>query len=91
MVLTRHYKSLVLKHAHLGASRDESILDYTVQLYTIPSMTPCVVASHDLLQVLFDSVRAVFEPVLDPDSGVVKFALIARHAVPFERILRDIV
>ena len=49
------YCFLLKRFEHLSSAISNSVLDYSVQLFTIPSMTPDIVYNHGLLDHLLDA------------------------------------
>jgi ATP-dependent Clp protease adapter protein ClpS len=57
---SRHYRSMVFTALHQGRNAYEAILSMSVQIFTIPTMTPRIVKHHQLLENVMRSIKMVF-------------------------------
>jgi hypothetical protein len=85
----RLYRRLLREYSHLGGNISHSVLSYSVQLFTIPTMTPLVVRNHGLLHHVVGALHDAVTANLNR-TGVVDFA---GHKLPrssYDQIAHDI-
>ncbi|CEP01780.1 hypothetical protein PBRA_008722 [Plasmodiophora brassicae] len=83
MVFTRDYSRLLTSARHARHSRTRSVLDYSVQLYTIPDMVLRLCREQDLLSVFLSNFRNWFLDHLEESN------LDARPFSDLQYILRN--